>query len=273
MNYSRKKFLKNSLAAGFLMTSPSLLLPLAGENTSALQDILVRFSSAKDEKERVLVLEQYLKLNISDEDKEILKQVLNVADHWAYGFEKYARPGSEGNESDGYLCGFFNGKCTIDRSILPRIPEAHKLIPLIAFYPSRMLVAMIIQSGNIINVPVVRDKYLSESKRLMSIASEAFAGNELAKNYLGTFKPWEEIVPFNDRAPAWANYQRMVLEKLYWMIHWWIDNRQISDGQFGGGWGDDVEMWRSWVPVLHSMMKKPKKARKNCLRGIMDYPA
>ncbi len=34
------------------------------------------------------------------------------------------------------------------------------------------------------------------------------------------------------------------------VVHWWITERQLPDGQFGGGWGDDVEMWRWWVPVL-----------------------
>ena len=34
------------------------------------------------------------------------------------------------------------------------------------------------------------------------------------------------------------------------MIHWWIAERQLPDGQFGGGWGDDVEMWRWWMPVM-----------------------
>ncbi len=29
-----------------------------------------------------------------------------------------------------------------------------------------------------------------------------------------------------------------------------IEERQLADGQFGGGWGDDVEMWRWWTPVL-----------------------
>jgi hypothetical protein len=34
------------------------------------------------------------------------------------------------------------------------------------------------------------------------------------------------------------------------VIRWWIRHRQAPDGQFGGGWGDDVEMWRVWLPVL-----------------------
>jgi len=52
------------------------------------------------------------------------------------------------------------------------------------------------------------------------------------------------------QAPDWANLQREGLEKLADIIHWWIAERQLPDGQFGGGWGDDVEMCRWWTPVL-----------------------
>ena len=44
--------------------------------------------------------------------------------------------------------------------------------------------------------------------------------------------------------------QREQIERLRDIILWWIDHRQRSDGQFGGGWGDDCEMWRWWSSVL-----------------------
>lgn len=56
--------------------------------------------------------------------------------------------------------------------------------------------------------------------------------------------------PADPQAPEWANLQREGLEKLADIIHWWIAERQLPDGQFGGGWGDDVEMWRWWTPIL-----------------------
>lgn len=268
MNFSRKEFIEHCLAAGFSISCSSPAFSQRGITKTELQDLINHIGNTNNEKERVLLLEQVLLLDISMEEKEISKQILYVADRWANGFEKYAKSGTEGNESEGYLCGFFN-TCSIERSILPRIPEDHKFYPLIAFYRSRMLVALLIESGSIKDVPEVRDKYLNESKRLMSIASAAFPANELAKNYLGTYKPWEELVPYNSSAPAWANYQRMVLEKLTWLVHWWVDYRQISDGQFGGGWGDDVEMWRSWVPVLFAFDdEKAKKSQEELFEGL-----
>lgn len=235
---------------------------------SDLQDLISRIGNSNDDKERVILLEQLLLSGITDVDKDIAGQILNIADRWANGFEKYAKPGTEGNESEGYLCGFLN-RCSFERSILPQLTEDHRLFPLIAFFRSRMLVAKLIQSGNIINVPDVRDKYLAESKRLMTIVSSLFPENQLAKNYLGKYKPWEEIVPYNTAAPEWANHQRMVLEKLSWLIDWWVDNHQISDGQFGGGWGDDVEMWRNWVPVLFAFDdEKAIKSQEKLFNGL-----
>ncbi|MGH7958103.1 MAG: hypothetical protein ACREH8_14015, partial [Opitutaceae bacterium] len=40
-----------------------------------------------------------------------------------------------------------------------------------------------------------------------------------------------------------------MLEQLHRIIRWWIAERQLANGEFGGNWGDDVEMcW--WAPVL-----------------------
>lgn len=268
MLYTRKEFMGSILATGLFVSFPSMIFSQKKFPATDLKHLIRLAGNASNDKDRVLLLEKALNMDISQEEKDIIKSIHFMADNWANGFEKYARPGTEGNEPEGYLCGFFI-RCSLQNYLLPRIPEDHILFPMIAFYRSRMLIAKLIQSGNIINVPDVRDNYLKESERLMKIASAAFPENELAKNYLGKYSPWEEIVPYNSKAPAWANYQRMILEKLSWLIHWWINNRQISDGQFGGGWGDDVEMWRSWVPVLLAFDdEKAKKSKEKLFEGL-----
>jgi hypothetical protein len=269
MTISREEFIKYCLATGIFASCPSLIFSKTGMSDTGFNDLIKRIGNTNDEKERVLLLEQSLQHEITEEEKDIVEKVLNIADRWVNAFEKYAKPGTEGNESEGYLCGFIVSHGRIDRKYFPEIPEDHFLYPLIAFYRARMMIAQLIQSGGIINVPDVRERYLKESERLMRIVATAFPSNELAKNYLGTYQPWGEIVPYNSAAPAWANYQRMVLEKLTWLVHWWVDNRQISDGQFGGGWGDDVEMWRSWVPVLFAFDdEKTKKSKEKLFEGL-----
>lgn len=268
MIFNRKRFIQRCLAAAAYAFYPIPVLPEAGNGRTRYDELIRKAGNINGEKERVIILKEILDLDIPAEQKEILRQIIYVADRWANGFEKYAKPGTEGNESEGYLCGFFI-RCSLEKSILPVISENNEFFPLIAFYRSRMLIAKLIQSGNIINVPDVREKYLKESRRLMEIASSAFTGNELAKNYLGIYKPWEDLFQYNSAAPEWANYQRMVMGKLTHLINWWIDNRQISDGQFGGGWGDDVEMWRNWMPVLFAFDdEKAKRSKEKLFEGL-----
>ncbi len=45
--------------------------------------------------------------------------------------------------------------------------------------------------------------------------------------------------------PEWAAAQREALAKYVLWVHWWIDHQQ-PDGQFGGGWEDDVELVCGW---------------------------
>ena len=49
-------------------------------------------------------------------------------------------------------------------------------------------------------------------------------------------------------APEWALAQRDAMARLRNWACYWIDKQQ-ADGQFGGGWGDDVELVCGW-PVL-----------------------
>ena len=248
MKLNRKQFIwEFAVFSGSMAFFPTKLF---AENERSIQKIIQQIGNTNGEKERAELIEKFLNSKqLSPEEHAVFLQFFTISDRWINGKEKYANPGSEGNEGSGYLCGFL-GKCKIDRFYFPKLEETNPLFPLIAFYRSRMLLAHLIQNGEISMVPENREMYINESVRLLKIAQQSFPENNLIKAYLGDYKPWAELVEFNPKAPDWANYQRMVLEKLTYLIHWWIDNRQISDGQFGGGWGDDVEMWRSWVPVL-----------------------
>lgn len=53
-------------------------------------------------------------------------------------------------------------------------------------------------------------------------------------------------IPGPDDAPLWARAQREAMRRSADVVHWWIDQRQSPDGQFGGNWNDDVEMLHGW---------------------------
>lgn len=220
------------------------------------ESIINKIGNSNDQREQVLLIGKAINNPIfTSEERVVLEKLLFVADRWVNGFEKYANPGIEGNEGSGFLCGFFS-RFDIENSIFPEMSEKNRIFPLVAFYWSRILIALLIQNGHISLVPENKKKYLNESKRLLHIAKDNFPNNHMIKMYLGDFSPWEDVVKLNTHAPDWANSQRMLLEKLTFLINWWIENRQISDGQFGGGWGDDVEIWRNWLPILFAFDDK-----------------
>lgn len=85
---------------------------------------------------------------------------------------------------------------------------------------------------------------------MFELARDAFPEEPLARMYLGEAVPPTSLYAVPAGAPAWAQAQREGLERLTDIIHWWIDHRQREDGQYGGGWGDDCEMWRFWPAIL-----------------------
>jgi len=50
-----------------------------------------------------------------------------------------------------------------------------------------------------------------------------------------------------DGVPEWAYLQSLYLERLEKLISWYIDNRQISNGEFGGGLSDDDDFSNLFV--------------------------
>ncbi|MSU71921.1 MAG: hypothetical protein EXS43_06210 [Opitutus sp.] len=124
------------------------------------------------------------------------------------------------------------------------------LYPLWAFYRARFLAWVMIESSEISAVPEKKRLFVGEAERCFDLARAAFPRNQVLKIYGGENIPVFGLTPWDDRAPAWANHQRRALDQLHRIIRWWCGERQLGNGEFGGKWGDDVEMWRWWAPVL-----------------------
>ncbi len=67
--------------------------------------------------------------------------------------------------------------------------------------------------------------------------------------------------------PEWAWLQTRDLAAMSSLIDWYIDNRQISDGEFGGGLSDDTD-FLNWWPGLAMMGHNPPKLRASLLRAL-----
>lgn len=100
-----------------------------------------------------------------------------------------------------------------------------------------------------------------------------YPSNDIIGMYYGQLVPWNRELPGAQEAPEWAALQREGLERFADIIHWWIDNRQLPRGTFGGKLGDDVEMWRWWTPLLLGF-EDPKiaSAQERIATAVLNLP-
>ncbi|HSI62542.1 MAG TPA: nucleoside hydrolase, partial [Candidatus Saccharimonadia bacterium] len=163
------------------------------------------------------------------------------------------------------------------------IPTDSPLHVITALYQGRMRAWQLIENSTIRSHPVEGPKLHQRACENFRRYEKAFPGNPIPGMYLGKPIPWLNSIsqtPFDTNsfpdtsgAPEWAVLQREQIEKLRSIIHWWIDNRQREDGQFGGGWGDDCEMWRWWASVLLGFDDvKSREAQLKFSRSAMDRP-
>ena len=146
------------------------------------------------------------------------------------------------------------------------------LLPLTYLYRARMQIWVTLEHGGIWGVPQRRREMLDRAVALLQKAKRAFPENKIVRMYLG-----EPLIssPLSSvpNAPRWAVWQREGLERLADIIEWWIDNRQRENGEYGGDWGDDCEMWRWWTPILAGFdSPKINEAQARFSRALLAQP-
>ena len=96
--------------------------------------------------------------------------------------------------------------------------------------------------------------------------------NDLGRKYWHEMNPEQPGPPFTlpatpDGVPQWAFLQVEDLGYLKRLINWYVDNRQISNGEFGGGLSDDSD-FLNWWPGLAFMGATPDKLKASLLRTL-----
>lgn len=220
--------------------SPAVSIDLAGR--------------AESDKERYRILKDLRdRGDLSEVRRRELDALLPAIDWWANGRAKSAarKRFPSGGQEACWLNEFFLGN--LDRFHVlngdwpGKVAADSPLRPLWAFYRARALIWTHIEWGGNADE---RERFYSTARQLIEVAARAHPDNPVIGMYNGKPIPWKSGSQPDPNAPEWANLQREGLEKLTEVIHWWIDERQNPDGQYGGGWGDDVEMWRWWAPIL-----------------------
>lgn len=181
-----------------------------------------------------------------------LDLLLEMIHHWAFGKEIFLEL-PPADRPRRYLASYIDRKITPETYHFPIEDADPDLLPLMYWYRGRMLIHDMLEHGNIQKIPETKAMYQKEIQHCLQAAFEAFPTNPIFGMYWGKHIPWKGENQKDEHAPDWANHQREVLEKLRKILHWWVKERQVPDGQYGGGWGDDVEMWRKWIPILLGM--------------------
>lgn len=212
-----------------------LLLPMFTARASSIEDAVVRAGSVTTDEERLTVLQELLTGSELTPDHALeLDKVVAEIQRWISDpqVKYFDRPFLK---NDVYRFG---------------LSEDSPFAPIEQLYQARMFLWVTLEYGGYWSDAGARRKRLDSVRAQFEKLAEKFPDSALIKMYLGTPMPPDRTYEAVEGAPEWAVYQREGLERLADIVVWWIDHRQRDDGQYGGGWGDDCEMWRWWVPVL-----------------------
>jgi hypothetical protein len=234
-----------------LPSSPTLAQPVEG--------LIRQAGNAEDDAQRLEILKRLGKRDGLD------PQLRGEVDHMAALVDRWLHDPSLYRWFDRDI----RRKLDYDFKVRPDSP----LYPLARLYRGRMLVWTANEYGNILGYHDERRKFFDKAVEDFRAAKSAFPANRIPRMYLGEPIPPGQSYAAPATAPAWAALQREGLQRLGDIVHWWIDHRLQKDGQYGGGWDDDCEMWRSWVPVMIAF-EDPKITRAQAFfsRALLGQP-
>jgi GH43 family beta-xylosidase len=208
--------------------------PATGERS--VKQLIRAAGNVDDDADRLAILRQLQARSNLDQDlRANLDRLETVVDRWVHEPRLFQWFHRQIREKLDYEFG---------------IAETSPLYPLTHLYRARMLIWTANEYGNIKGYHDVRRRFFDKAVAELRAAAGAFPENRIVRMYLGEPIPPTREYAAMAEAPAWAVAQREGLERLTDIVLWWIDHRFQEDGQYGGGWDDDCEMWRHWVPVM-----------------------
>ena len=89
-----------------------------------------------------------------------------------------------------------------------------------------------------------------QARSWMAELKKLWPEHTVLQQYTGEKIPWgEELIADTVRHPAWAAYLREAYVRHIRIMERFFTERQATDGQLGGGYGDDVELMRTWMQI------------------------
>ena len=218
-----------------LAVALDVISPDAGRSEVSAHALIQQAGNAADDSARLQILEQLQDLPGIDSGLRVdAERLADEIDRWIH------------SDSLGYF-----GREVLDTLAYDfQIATDSPLEPIARFYRGRMLTWVVLEHGGVNKDPAKRRRYFDKARADLEATVEAFPQNPIARMYLGEPIPPRKQYPAARDAPDWAVYQRESLERIVDIAEWWIENRSQPNGAYGGGWGDDCEMWRWQVPAL-----------------------
>jgi hypothetical protein len=205
-----------------------------------LHPVIQKAGDTNDDYERQVLLEELAK--VSSEDEVLCNEATSLGDfakRWNESGLKFYDASIRGKPH--------RAMGDYDFGVAKDSP----LRPICDLYRGRMLAWTLIENSTVRTNPKESKWFKDEAVASFQRVKKAFPKNTVARMYLGEALPWGVVPEKVEGAPEWATLQREQLERLCEIVRWWITHRQKADtGEFGGGWGDDCEMWRWWAAVL-----------------------
>ena len=115
---------------------------------------------------------------------------------------------------------------------------------------------------------------VDETFRLAEGVLQSRPKDPLGLSFKGLLQPdsippeYREQSPSPLAHPEWAVQQKRLLDHFQRIADWWIDNRQLQDGTFGGGLNGDTRLAAHWPGI--ALMDGPALRLKESLASLMD---
>jgi len=106
------------------------------------------------------------------------------------------------------------------------------------------------------------NRFEADITDLMRVNPNHYPGREYYADGVTGKMPVYRHLAAPDGVPLWAFRQVELLGRVKNFVNWWIDNRQVPYGDFGGGISDDVDLVNMW-PGMAFMGCDPEKLLKS----------
>ncbi len=143
--------------------------------------------------------------------------------------------------------------------------EQHPLYERALWYRGRLLYWLYLERGGM-NEKRGADRDLAKLYKL-------FSSDDLVRMYNGEKIDQDDEfdeVPNGELAPEWASVQWELTNRLKDIVDWWVYEQQDENGEFGGKFGDDVEILRWWSPLILSGDKTTYQGWKKLADGVWN---